>query len=82
MKVLAIAAAAALALCLGACNTLSDVTKNPNCVTRVSIKGSYGSVTPTGTYSASAVCGGSKAPTKAADVAPPPAEDKTPDPPA
>lgn len=66
------------ALTLTACNSLSDVTSNPNCVTRVTIKGSYGAGLPTGTYSAGALCGAAKP--KGLDAIPPapPTEDKPP----
>lgn len=76
MKLLCVAAIG-VASALSACTSLSEVTKNPACVTRVSLKGSYGAGIPTGTYSASATC---NAPVKApaSTVPAPPADDPAP----
>jgi hypothetical protein len=55
MKLLIVAAAAA-ALALGGCAGVKDVINNPNCTTKVAGKVAFGSITPTGEASYSAVC--------------------------
>lgn len=46
----------AMALPLVACNTFAEVTKNPNCVVRVSGKTTFGGGVPVGEARYSAVC--------------------------
>lgn len=57
----------------GCASSLDTYTKNRACVTKIAVKGAYGSLTPTGTYSLSATCRpvGAGAPVEAKDVATP-----------
>jgi len=74
---LAVLAACAASLALTACmgDVIAQARKDPNCTVKGMVRGSYGSVTPTGTYSGSFLCKtGDKGPdpAKVAEPAAPP----------
>lgn len=67
-------AVAVAAFSLGGCaspNPMSKVSNDQNCTVKGSIRGSYGSLTPTGSYTGSFLCTHATAPDPAKVAEPP-----------